>query len=295
MPVAGQSVVSKGLRVSVRVALRRARRLPLVVLVLLTGGIAATVALLLPGERRRRMVIQWILSAMARGLLTGLGLDCIWLGPAPRGPALIAGNHLSWIDIVAAIATWPCTFVAKREVRDWPVLGRLAAALGVVFVDRARKRDLLTAIPAIEHALGRGSLILLFPEGTTSDGQGILRFRTALFESAVRAGVPVFPVALSGSVDCESADHDVGDRDNVLCWYGDETLVANVWRLAATNDARFLLRVGAPVDAGTNRKQLAARVRHEIERRFVPVHARASTISRDVSTRVLRQLSRLSS
>ncbi len=261
-------------RVLLRIALRRGRRLPIVVFVLLLGAVAGTLALLVPGAARRRQVIQWILSVAARGLLVGFGLDCDWLGPVPRGPALIAGNHLSWIDIVAAIATWPCTFVAKREVRDWPVLGRLAAELGVVFVDRARKRDLLTAIPAIEQALGRGALIVLFPEGTTSDGRGILRFRTALFEAAVRAGAPVFPFAVIGSVDQQSAERDVRERCSVLCWVGDETLVANVWRLAAVADARFALHAGAPIDAGTDRKALAARVRQAIERRFVPVHAR---------------------
>jgi 1-acyl-sn-glycerol-3-phosphate acyltransferase len=288
-----------------RIALRRARRLPVILLVLLVGAIVGTSALVVPGARRRQRLLQRILSAVARGLLVGFGLDCDWHGPAPRGPALIAGNHLSWIDIVAAIATWPCTFVAKREVRAWPVLGRLAAALGVVFVDRARKRDLLTAIPAIEQALGRGALILLFPEGTTSDGRGILRFRTALFESAVRAGAPVFPVALSGSVDWRSAEDDVSDhtsgetasrdRGNVLCWCGDETLVANVWRLVAVADARFSVRVGAPVNAGPNRKTLALRVRREIERRFVPVHARAPERAQRASTRARWQMSRPSS
>lgn len=172
----------------------------------------------------------------------------------------MVSNHLSWLDVVAVAATWRCTFIAKRDVRSWPLIGSLGTALGVVFVDRVRKRDLLRTIPAIEARLLAGDVILLFPEGTTTDGAHVLPFRSALFEAAVRANAPVFPLSLSGQAS----------QIEALSWIGDETLFANVPRVASLRDTCVSLRVGAPMTAGTNRKRLAFQSRQEIIRRFVP-------------------------
>ena len=218
----------------------------------------------------RRRCTQLALGTASRILLRLFGIQCERVGATPSGPALIAGNHLSWLDIVAALATWQCTFVAKHEVRDWPVIGWLARSLGVVFVDRTRKRDLLRAIPALERALADGELVLLFPEGTTTAGDGILPFRSALFEAATRAGVPVYPLALSGHV----TQRDDGSTP-VICWLGEETLVANIKRLVAARGLGFSLCLGPPIATAVDRKQLAARTRDAVVRQFSPVRTHA--------------------
>ena len=218
----------------------------------------------------RRRFTQHILGTASRTILRVFGIRCEPLGVTPRGPALIAGNHLSWLDIVAVLASSRCTFVGKMEIRSWPIIGWLGHALGVVFVDRTRKRDLLRAIPALEQALRDGELVLLFPEGTTTAGHGILPFRSALFEAAVRAGAPVYPLILGG----ECTQHDIGNTP-VICWLGQETLVANIKRLFAARGLVFSLDFGAPIAAGTDRKVLAARARGAIMQRFVPVQMHA--------------------
>ena len=237
-----------------------------------------------------------MLSTVSRALLRLFGIQCRPHGASPSGPALIAGNHLSWLDIVAALATWQCTFVAKKEVRDWPIIGWLARSLGVVFVDRTHKRDLLRAIPALERALAQGELVLLFPEGTTTAGEGILPFRSAFFEAATRTGVPVYPLAISG----HATQRDDGSTP-VICWLGEETLVANIKRLVGARGLSFSIRIGAPIAAGSDRKQLAARTRDDVVRQFTPVrvhalvptppHAPARAWSRThVVTRTLRRV-----
>lgn len=170
---------------------------------------------------------------------------------------------------MAALATWRCTFVAKKEVRDWPIVGWLAQSLGVVFVDRTRKRDLLRAIPALEEALRDGELVLLFPEGTTTAGDGVLRFRSALFEAAVRARAAIYPLAISG----QATQRDVHNTP-VVCWLGEETLVANIRRLFAARGLEFSLALGAPITDG-DRKQLAARAHEHVVRQFAPVRTHA--------------------
>lgn len=199
---------------------------------------------------------------LSRGVLGALGIDVEHRGPVPGRGALLVANHLSWIDIVAAMSKWRCTFVAKREVRDWPLVGRLAHMLGVIFIDRARPRDLLRVIPEIERALARGERVLLFAEGTTSRGRVVLPFRSALLEAAVRAGAPVFPVAVRATAERGDAD--------ALAWYGDETLVANIRRVARMHRPRFTLHVGAPLH-GEERKSMSRSARAEVVRRFHPV------------------------
>lgn len=187
---------------------------------------------------------------LSRAVLGAVRVRVAWQGTVPAGPALLVANHRSWLDILAVLARHPCAFVGKREVRAWPVVGRFADALGVVWVDRTRRRDLLRAIPALEAALRAGRQVLLFPEGTTSPGPGELPFKSALFEAAVRAGVPVVPVHLTGTAR-------EGDAD-ALAWYGDEALLPNLRRLRRLRGATFHVTVGAPLPAGPSRKPQCA-------------------------------------
>jgi len=196
-----------------------------------------------------RTGVRWL----CRLVLRTLGVHSRMQGALPPGGALLLANHLGWVDILAMLAHVDCTFVAKREVAGWPVVGWLARRLGVVFVDRARKRDLLCAIPAMTDALARGQRILLFPEGTTGDGRTLLPFKSALVDAAVRARVPVVPIAISAS----AADMDA----RALCWIGTETLAQNLPRLRALTSAAVSLRVGTAVPPGACRKMLTHRAR----------------------------------
>ncbi len=234
-------------------------RLAATACVLLATAVLSLLLFVMPSRRVRQRYARTIVRVGAQLLLRALGVARDVRGPTPRGPALLVSNHLSWLDVVVVAATWRCTFIAKREMRAWPFIGSLGTALGVVFVDRVRKRDLLRTIPAIEARLRAGDVMLLFPEGTTTDGAGVLPFRSALFEAAVRANAPVFPLSLSGQASHIEA----------LSWIGDETLLANVPRVASLQDACISLRVGAPITAGTNRKRLAFQSRQAVLRRFV--------------------------
>ncbi len=178
----------------------------------------------------------------------------------PQLPALILANHISWLDILAVMGHVPCTFVAKREVQEWPLVGWLGTKLGVVWVDRGRKRDLLQAIPALHAQLAAGHSVVLFPEGTTSNGAQLLPFKSALVEAAVRAHVPVVPLALTASAR--------GDT-SALSWTGDETLGASVPRVAALHDAAMVLHFAPALPPGSARKPLTAQARHAIEARTV--------------------------
>ena len=203
-------------------------------------------------RRGVRFVVRWL----CRGVLRLLDIEVRRAGMLPPGPALLVANHLSWIDIVAMVAQYDCTFVAKDDVRDWPFVGMLGEALGVIWIDRRRKRDLHRAVGALSEALRQGTRVVLFPEGTTTTGRQTLPFRSSLVEAAVRTGVPVVPIALSV--------HAADGQGESLCWVGDDTLLAHLPRVMALRDATFEIRVLAPLAAGPTRKVQSAAAREVI-------------------------------
>lgn len=199
-----------------------------------------------------RVGLRWL----CRAVLRVLRIKVTTTGTLPSGPALLVANHLSWIDIVAMVARYDCTFVAKDDVRDWPLVGVLGDAMGVIWIDRRRKRDLIRAIDVLGASLQRGARVMLFPEGTTTNGREVLPFRSSLLQSAVIAGVPVVPVAVSA--------YAADDQGESLCWFGDDTLVAHLPRVFALRDATFAMRVLEPIAPGPTRKVKSARARSVI-------------------------------
>ncbi len=208
------------------------------------------------GHRAKRALARRSARGLCRGLLRLLRIEVRTVGQLPPGPALMVANHLSWIDIVALVAHYDCTFVAKDDVRGWPLIGSLGEALGVIWIDRRRKRDLPRAVVALGAALQHGTRVVLFPEGTTSTGREVLPFRSSLVEAAVITGVPIVPVALSTYAD--------DDQGETLCWVGDETLLAHVPRIAALRRAMFEIRILTPMAAGPTRKVRSAGARSVI-------------------------------
>lgn len=109
---------------------------------------------------------------------------------------LVVANHVSWLDIFVINAMEPCRFVAKSDIRDWPVLGYIARSVDTVFIARGKPRDVRNAFHNLVESLRNGNRVAFFPEGTTSAQGAILPFHANLFEAAIDAKVPVQPVAL---------------------------------------------------------------------------------------------------
>ena len=128
---------------------------------------------------------------------------------------LIAANHLSYFDILFFSSQLPCIFVSKSEVLSWPVFGILARCGGTIFVERGRGAVLDNVSCQIRAALEQGIPVVLFPEGTSTDGSTVLNFFPALFEAAVQTGSRVYPSAIAYEM--------VDGREADLCYYGDST------------------------------------------------------------------------
>ena len=131
----------------------------------------------------------------AKRILRRISIPVTAHGPVPNG-GLIVSNHLSYLDVLPFAAVVPCAFVSKQEVRDWPFLGFLATLSNSIYVDRARGAQTVEAGSEIELTLAGGLAVVLYPEGTSTDGTAMLPFRPPLFEPAVRAGAPVTAAAI---------------------------------------------------------------------------------------------------
>ena len=125
-------------------------------------------------------------------LLRRWDVEVLHKGTLPKN-GIIASNHLSYMDILVFAALGPCVFVSKSDVRGWPVIGWLASAAGTIFVKRTTAKDVCQANERIEQALMDGATVVIFPEGTSSDGSTVLPFRSPLFESAIHSGAALFP------------------------------------------------------------------------------------------------------
>ena len=153
-----------------------------------------TCALLFPfitPVQRMRHVGAW-----SARMLAALGIALEVQGAARQAPVLFTANHISWLDILAINAVHPARFVSKADVRHWPVLGWMVACGGTLFIERERKRDALRVVHQVAEALKAGETLAVFPEGTTSDGRGLLPFHANLLQAAISTETPVQAIAL---------------------------------------------------------------------------------------------------
>jgi len=230
----------------------------LVLVAVVTAGIGVALAVpVLTAAGRTRLIRAWFSAVVA-----ACGVRLVVTGDATvaagRGAVLVAANHVSWLDVPAILSIQPIRVLAKAEVRHWPVLGLLAARGGTVFIDRIRLRRLPATVAEIAATLVGGESMLVFPEGSTWCGRSAGRFRPATMQSAIDAGVPVRPVALRYRL----AD---GMPTTVAAFVGTDTMLASVWRIAATRGLVIEVHVGPLVEtAGRSRREVAARALAEV-------------------------------
>lgn len=217
----------------------------------------AAISLLLRSRHRRdaESRARW-LQALCKRLLRLLAVRVDSSGEVSSG-ALIASNHLGYLDILVLASLRPVVFVAKREVRGWPVFGWFAEKAGTRFIDRGRRGDVVRVTGELTPLIEAGLSVVVFLEGTSSDGREVLPFKASLLEPAVRLGWPVAPVALGYRVpEGRSAELEVA-------WWGDMTLPPHLVNFFTLPWVEARVRWGGERRAEGDRKALAAALRDE--------------------------------
>lgn len=217
-------------------------RAGLIGLAVLTAPVVATRSL----QMRRRY---------ARAVLRCLGVTTEVRDERPAGEAggkLIVAGHVSWIDVLVLSAVEPASFVARADLLDWGLLGRLARRMRIIPIDRANLRTLPDTVGAVRDRLAAGQSVAAFPEATTWCGRAYGRLRPAMFQAAVDAQRPAQPVAIR-------YEDSRGELCTGPCFVGAETMAASILRSLRQRGVTARVRLAPPEAPGLCRRDLARR------------------------------------
>lgn len=168
---------------------------------------------------------------------------------------LVVCNHLGYLDVIVIAAQAPLVFVAKSDVRKWLVIGRLLKSAGTILADRNRRSSAANTAEEMSIAMGNGLPVVLFPEGTSSDGSSVLPFMPTLLQIALDSGKPITPAAIYYAAS-------TGDVKNDVCYWGDHAFVSHLFRMAKIHELAARLMIGSMPELPNDRK-FAARVLHD--------------------------------
>jgi 1-acyl-sn-glycerol-3-phosphate acyltransferase len=209
---------------------------------------------------------QWrtrVFRVWCRAIVRLLGMRVEVQGNPPQPPFVLVSNHLGYIDVIALASELRCVFVSRADVRDWPGVGHLCRSVDTLFIQREDKRDIPRVMNEMEQVLASGRGIVLFPEGTSSSGDGVLPFRPSLLALAARSGRPVHFASISYRTPSGSPPA----RD-VVCWWGEMPFASHLFNLAALPGFRVRLEFGHQPILESDRKILAERLQREVERQI---------------------------
>ena len=216
-------------------------------LLLASGLKLRTVVGLKPSQTLRQRLCRSFLGRLA----AALPFEVRVTGEPTDKPMLWVANHSSWSDIPLLGMLQPMTFLAKAEVRRWPVIGWLTTQAGTRFIQRG-EGDSAALSQQLTMELKQGRSLLMFPEGTTSDGSSLRRFHSRLLACAIESGVPIQPVAIRYLRN--------GAIDPVAPFVDDDDLLAHLLRLLAEDAAVVEIKLLPPIPShNTQRNPLARR------------------------------------
>jgi len=248
----------------IRAGLKTLVILPMLVAAVVDGQVRKWLALMTPGPQGAVWVHGW-----CRRLVWALGMECEVFGPVPDvedGMLAVVSNHLSYLDVLLYSATRPFVMVAKTEVRSWPLIGWITAQAGTVYVQRSDVKGGQTQTHAevnamMAEAYRSGLPVMFFPEGTTTDGNGILPLRRGLYNSVVYDEVPVKVAAIGYEFTKANSGSSVAED---VCFVGDAEFGPHLLAFLGLRGVKAKIRFGDAVVGGEDRFALARNSRERM-------------------------------
>lgn len=195
---------------------------------------------------RQRLFMHW-LSKLQTILCIRIQVE----GGTMQEPGLFVSNHISWLDVPLQCSQNYAYFVAKQDVRHWPVIGWLTKKIGTIFIDRSNKFSCYRHLNRVEGQLKKSNSVFLYPESTTSNGKTVLPFYTMFYEAACRVGTPIQPVMI-----CYS--HADGSDCLEVAFIDDQTFVDSLIQITKLKEIFVTIKYLPPISIeGQDRKQLA--------------------------------------
>lgn len=202
----------------------------------------------------------------AEGVAFIFNMDVEIEGNPPDAPFFLVSNHLSYLDIVPLYLSLRCTFVAKQDVRSWPVLGFMVDSVGVIFVDRKRKTDVKRVNKELSQSMNEYQGLIFFPEATSSGGEDILPFHASLLQFPAEQEVPVH----AASISYKTAAKDQHARDSVCFFGARDGFLEHLMKLSQTTRIDCTIRFGEKTVTSNDRKDLAEKLHRNVKEIFKP-------------------------
>jgi 1-acyl-sn-glycerol-3-phosphate acyltransferase len=221
-------------------------------------------------QRRYRMICKGM-SGYSRTVRRIIGMDIRVRGTPPEAPFFLVANHISFTDILLLCATSPAWFVSNAEVADWPGLGSLVSSTNTLFIDRATRRDVHRVNQLVAGLVRENGGLVFFPEGTTSDGSGVLPFKPSLLQPAIDLGIPAHCAAIA-----YTTPQGTPPPSELVAWSGETDFGTHVKTLLSAR--RFTAHVYF------HEKPLRSDCRKKLA---LEAHATISTLHRKLSTSVM--------
>ncbi|KAA3650436.1 MAG: 1-acyl-sn-glycerol-3-phosphate acyltransferase [Proteobacteria bacterium] len=202
---------------------------------------------------------QWVVTTWSGLLCKIMGLDIHVVGTIPNAPVMVVANHVSWLDIPIIHSFILAGFVAKREIKFWPILGWLAMAGDTVFLNRGNSESRKTVLNQLKKRLKQNRSVAIFPEGTVTDGSYLRPFHRQLIHAAVQTQTPVVPVTIKFL-------NRLNQREQRVAFVADESFIHHVLRVLQLPQTRVEVHIGPALnqfDAGT--RTLTTMARNAIE------------------------------
>ncbi|MBD3615713.1 MAG: 1-acyl-sn-glycerol-3-phosphate acyltransferase [Gracilimonas sp.] len=208
----------------------------------------------------------YLLRFWGRCICKIIGIKLEVKGKIPNPPFLLVSNHLSYIDVFVLFSQLRCLFVAKSDVKTWPLMGFIIRTCGILFIDRNRKRDITRVNKLISKNINENQGIILFPEGTTSPGMEVLPFRTPLLEYPATEDLSVSYVAIS----YESKKKEQPAYESI-CWWDDASFFSHFMNVLKMKGFKAKLHFGETPVKENDRKLLAEKLHSAVKNNFKPV------------------------
>lgn len=235
------------------------------------GVICATFVLPLSSKHYKHRLIRWWCSRV----LHILNVTVLSSGRVPnptdhsQGRMYVA-NHISWVDILAMMSVMSIRFIAKSEIRSWPVFGYLASSANVLFIDRSKRQEAKRMQGISVDSLNNGEQLCFFPEGTTTDGTHILPFKGSIIQAAIDAKAILQPVGIFYPNPDQSANID-------MAFAGDTTMIESMSTILQRKASVVTLHYFEPIDLKSqpdiDRRALTQQAYTAIQTKLFPAQA----------------------
>jgi 1-acyl-sn-glycerol-3-phosphate acyltransferase len=211
---------------------------------------------------------QLIFRLWAKGFLAIAGVKVLVSGRLPKPPFFLVSNHLSYMDIPLVRSVLENIFVTKGEIESWSLAGTMIGNFGNIYINRSNKRDIPRAGIEILETLDRGEGVVVFPEGTTTNGTHVLPFKSSFFEFASAASLPVH----YASIRYEAPEGFQSAGESICWWRMESTLVGHMWEMFQMPGFDAFITFGENPIQADNRKDLAKKLHNAVCESFTPMN-----------------------